>query len=1366
VGFSGTIPSTILDALPAHVALIDPKGIIVAVNESWRRLSSESGPGGSHLDVGSNYLGETAAEGGGLFVDVPHAAEGIRDVLAGRTPQYVTEYPLQQAAGPSWFRMMVTPLRQEAITGAVVMHIDISERKVAEERLFQLNRLYAVLGRINEAITRVREPSSLYERACQIAVEAGGMVMAWVGEIDPETRRIRPLAKAGMDDGYLERVRFSVDDQVNTAGPFGTSMREGRVDVCNDIGADPRMATVRDAALARGYRSAAAVPVKSDGAPVAAFMFYSEAVGFFQEPEIRLLTTLGEDISFALESMRAEQERQQAEESLRESEERYRLLFQKNPHPMWVYDLETLRFLAVNDAAVDQYGYSSEEFLAMTIRDIRPDEDREPLERIVATLKDKWRSDSTWRHLKKDGSLIEVEISSDALAFKGHNARLVLANDVTERRRAERRTAAFSELGRKLNSATTPVEAGRIVVQIADELIGWEAATFNLTNEDGSRMVSQLNIDTVDGLKRPCPPHYMNTPASPLARRTILEGAQLILRDPKLLPDIGGIPFGNVSRPSASLLFVPVRDGSRVLGVLSVQSYQPNAYDQQDLDTLQALADYCGGAMNRIQAEAAMRDSQADMAAAQRIAQMGNWSVELPAIRINWSDEVCAIHGVAPGTSPTLEEGFAYIVEGSRDLALRRFEACQRDGTPFDEHLQIINTQGTRLWVRVIGEAKRDADGKIRRVQGALQDVTARKQAEQDLKASEERFRLVSRATNDAIWDWDVATDQLWWNDGFEALFGYRREGVEPTSESRTKRIHPADLERVLSGFHEVVDEGADLWSDQYRFLRRDGSYAVVLDRGHVIRDPDGRPVRVVGGMTDLTERLQAEARIAEQAALIDEARDAFVVRDIHHRIQFWSKGAERLYGWTADEAIGRSSQELLDIDPVKFMESDRIVQRDGEWSGELRKTGRNGDRFIVDSRSTLLRDAHQQPRSILTIDTDITEKKRTQAHFLRAQRMESIGTLAGGIAHDLNNVLAPILMSLELLKEKLREREDEEILTTLQTSAQRGADLVRQVLTFARGIEGQRVEVDLSGLTREIQNIVRDTFPKSVELRLVRPAGLWNVTGDPTQLHQVLLNLCVNARDAMPNGGLLTVALENTVLDESYVGMNPGAKLGAHVCVRIADNGTGIPPAVRERIFEPFFTTKDLGKGTGLGLSTTLAIVKSHGGFINLYSEPGRGTIFKIYLPANTDQAGSGTADPIRPQFPRGKGELILVVDDEEGIRKVAQKTLERFGYRVVTAQHGADALSVYAKHHGDVAAVLTDMAMPIMDGPALIVALKTMNPGAKIIASSGLNSGGGVAKAMDAGVEHFIPKPYTAEVLLKTLASLFAPGRGVDPS
>jgi PAS domain S-box-containing protein len=380
----------------------------------------------------------------------------------------------------------------------------------------------------------------------------------------------------------------------------------------------------------------------------------------------------------------------------------------------------------------------------------------------------------------------------------------------------------------------------------------------------------------------------------------------------------------------------------------------------------------------------------------------------------------------------------------------------------------------------------------------------------------------------------------------------------------------------------------------------------------------------------------------------------------------------------------------------------------------------------------------------------DLTEPKKLEQQSHRAQRMESIGTLAGGIAHDLNNTLGPIIMSLDLLKMKFNDPASVELIEIISASAHRGADMVRQVLSFARGVEGRKMEVQIKHLIGEIEKIANDTFFKHIQVETSVDRELWTVLGDPTQLHQVVLNLCVNARDAMPNGGKLHITAENAALDAHYSGMNLDAKPGLYVLIRVEDNGAGMPPNIIEKIFDPFFTTKEIGKGTGLGLSTSLAIIKSHGGFLRVYSELGKGTKFHVYVPAQI-QPITHTDVEIAVELPRGHGELILVVDDEVSIRLITQQTLEAFGYRVLLATDGAEAVALYAGRGTEIAAVLTDMMMPVMDGPATILVLRRMNPALPIIAASGLTANGQSAAGL--GVQKFLPKPYTAETLLSAL-------------
>ena len=434
-----------------------------------------------------------------------------------------------------------------------------------------------------------------------------------------------------------------------------------------------------------------------------------------------------------------------------------------------------------------------------------------------------------------------------------------------------------------------------------------------------------------------------------------------------------------------------------------------------------------------------------------------------------------------------------------------------------------------------------------------------------------------------------------------------------------------------------------------------------------------------------------------------------------------------------------------------------------------MSQTAKDGKPLIVNSRWTLVRDDAGREKGVLVMSTDLTETKKLETQFLRAQRLESIGTLASGIAHDLNNILSPILMSVSLLRRTVTAPEGEKILGIIESSAERGAGIVKQVLTFARGVEGERGLLQPKHLVSEMSKILAQTFPKNIDIRAQFSPDLWVVTGDATQLHQVLLNLSVNARDAMgAAGGSLILSAENVDVDQHFARMNPGAQLGEHVVLGVADTGVGMSPETMDKIFDPFFTTKEVGKGTGLGLATVIGIVKSHGGFLTVQSEIGVGTSFRIFLPAIAKGAGEikETKEPREGAAADGTGELILVVDDEAPIREALVQTLQDHGYRAYTAEDGTDALALYSHCRGEFKLVLTDLAMAQMDGIALVHALRKMDPGVRVIVSSGHLLPEQAVTLEKLGVKHFLDKPYTAAKLLRTLRSALEEAPAASPS
>ncbi|MCS6793647.1 MAG: PAS domain S-box protein [Oscillatoriaceae bacterium SKYG93] len=590
-------------------------------------------------------------------------------------------------------------------------------------------------------------------------------------------------------------------------------------------------------------------------------------------------------------------------------------------------------------------------------------------------------------------------------------------------------------------------------------------------------------------------------------------------------------------------------------------------------------------------------------------------------------------------------------------------------------------------------------------------------------------------------------------SDNITERLGYKPEELLENSSFWLELVHPDDALYVGEEISRLMKQGHNLI--EYRFRHKDGSYRWICDQMKLIYNPAGEVEEIVGTIHDISERKIAQEQIREQAALLDIATDAIFVRDLENRILFWNKGAEKLYGWNGSEAIGKIFDELLESNKIininnkNWQEADKIVLEKGFWEGELCQVTKDGKEVIVSSRWNLVRDRTGKPKSILAVNTDITEKKQLEAQFLRAQRMESIGTLASGIAHDLNNILTPILGAVKLLEFELPAEKRRQLIEMIENNTLRGADLIKQVLSFAKGLEGQQTLVQIKHLIEEIKVIVRETFPKSIEFTTDIPSEILPIYGDPTQLHQILMNLCVNARDAMPDGGILTISARNIYIDSNYVSVNLDAKIGNYVVLSVSDTGKGIEPEILERIFEPFFTTKE-GKGTGLGLSTVRGIVKNHGGFIRVYSQVGKGSEFKVYLPA-AETTEIKTESEV--ELPCGGGDLILVVDDEATVREIAQVILQKYNYQVLTASDGMEALAVYAKHQDKIRAVLLDLMMPCLDGKNTICALRQINPNVKIIAVSGLSAKGVAAEAVSLGAINFLPKPYTTRELLKAL-------------
>jgi PAS domain S-box-containing protein len=724
---------------------------------------------------------------------------------------------------------------------------------------------------------------------------------------------------------------------------------------------------------------------------------------------------------------------------------------------------------------------------------------------------------------------------------------------------------------------------------------------------------------------------------------------------------------------------------------------------------------------------------------------------DLRSVIVDTNDAAVRMHGYGCREELIGKNAFDLIADSDQARAARSAQTTLDRGHSGIVEYRVKRKTGEEFDVELNSVLLRDERGNATGFVALTRDITERKQVEANLANAlhyaETIFEhspvgiLTCRASgevvsaNPALIRMSGGDKEQLLRQNFRNLASWRESGMQLVADHALASGSVATLEA-----HSVTTFGKDRWVS-CTFVPF--SY--------------GNEPFLLGMLTDVTEQRHAEERLREQAALLNAANDAICVRTLEHVVTYWNEGAERLYGYTRADALGRAVTDLVDRDRATFVAANAVLLERGSWAGEMKKTSKTGSESLAFCRWTLLRTHAGQPREILAIDTDITEKKQLEANFLRAQRMESVGALAGGIAHDLNNILAPILMTSSLLRETTNDVESLEMLATLEACAERGGNIIGQLLTFARGKPGARVPLPMRHLLGEMEKIVRETFPRNITVGLDVAEDLWPALGDATQVHQALMNLCVNARDAMPEGGTLVLAAANRTLDRSLPSTMPEARPGRYVCVSVSDTGTGIPPADVDRIFDPFFTTKEPGKGTGLGLAAVLGIVRGHDGFVRVESRLGAGTTFELNLPASPAARALPTVEPDALP-PRGQGELILVVDDEATIRSVVQGLLEKHGYRVLTANEGAQALALFAERRAEVSAVLTDMMMPGVDGLALVRAIRELDAGVPIVAMTGLGERASLEGLRDLDLSVVITKPFSRVELLAALREVFA--------
>ena len=633
-------------------------------------------------------------------------------------------------------------------------------------------------------------------------------------------------------------------------------------------------------------------------------------------------------------------------------------------------------------------------------------------------------------------------------------------------------------------------------------------------------------------------------------------------------------------------------------------------------------------------------------------------------------------------------------------------------------------------------------------VRGMALDITERLRSEKALRESHERFELATRATFNVIWDWNLKTNEFWRNENFRSLFGYEEDGAAASSRPPHELIHPDDLDRVQAGVQAALDSRLEFWADQYRFRRKDGSYATVDDRAIITRDSNGQATRMLGAMQDITERKRAEASLLLHSGALEAAANAIVITDRQGLIEWANQAFTAGTGYSMKEALGKRPGDLIRSgaqDAPFYADMWETILAGEVWRGELVNKRKDGSLYREEMTITPLKDVGGEVTHFVAVKQDITERKLLEERFLQAQKLEAVGRLAGGIAHDFNNMLGVILGYADIALGQVDSSQPiHKDLREIHKAAEHSAGLTRQLLAFARKETiapkvlnlNETVAGMLTMLTRLIGEDIQVTF---------RPAAtLWPVLMDPSQFDQILANLCVNSRDAIAGVGAITIATANCTIDAEDCAADTEAAPGDYVRLSVSDTGRGMDQETLAQIFEPFFTTKAVGEGTGLGLPMVYGAVKQNLGFLTVASRPGQGTVVEIFLPRHRGPAERERSTEARAPIVRGK-ETILVVEDESALLKLIARVLAAQGYVVIAASSPGEAIRMAREHGDEIHLLLTDVVMPEMNGRDLAKTLLSLYPRLRRLFMSGYTADViGQGGLLEEGV-HFLQKPFS---------------------
>jgi len=1031
----------------------------------------------------------------------------------------------------------------------------------------------------------------------------------------------------------------------------------------------------------------------------------------------------------------------------------FELLFSANPLPMYVCDVHSLEILEVNAAAVRSYGYSRDEFLHMRITDIRPAEDIPRLLKFIDSPGVSIANRGCWRHRRKNGEAFPVEVTSQRIRFGGHDAVLCAALDISERRAAEEKVAKHTayiqglsennplavvalDLERRVQMCNPAFE--RLFGYCSEELRGKVLDSFIAPPDRQAEMLGLVERVFHGEVVRAC------------SKRRRRDGSLVDVR-------IIAVPLVVSGKPAGA--FGMYEDITEQCRAEEAQRRAERKYERMFDSAIEGFFEATPEgrflAVNPAMARIAGYRSSADM--------------------------IRAFHDLGKQL---------YADEDERKEILRRLE---QDGVLEGYECRIVRKDGSTIWVSLNARALRDGTGGIVGHDGTAEDITSRKRAELERQVTTDIVRAVNLTDNldDLLRRIHSAlTEVLDADNCFVALhdpatgmfhFPFFMDKFDPPPPAqrmdrsctayvfrngRAASIPQQEFARLAeSGEVELVGTPSASWLGVPLQTPSSTIGVLVVQNYHRENAYDERDLQFlssVGGQIALAiERKRSEERVRES-----EARLRVLVEQLPAVL--WT--VDRNFRFTSALGLGLAQLGLKPNEIVGLSLKDYFGTADPSFapiSAHRRAIAGERVAFSLEWKDNSyachvepLRDSTGHVHGAICMSLDVTDRRKLEEQFRQAQKMEAVGRLAGGIAHDFNNLLMVIQGYADLLSERLPAGESlRRNAEQIQAAAQRAAALTRQLLAFSRKQILAPKVLNVNSVVAEMEKMLRRVIGEDIELQTVSTDDLWLVKADRSQIEQVVMNLAVNARDAMPHGGRLTIETANVEFDSAVSKAAAAIAPGKYVMLAVTDNGVGMDEKTKAHIFEPFFTTKEKGKGTGLGLATVYGVVKQSGGYVWVYSEPGQGTTFKIYLPRIAEEVPIGGQDAVPDVRPMPKGsEVILLVEDEAGVRELAREYLEMSNYTVLVAADGHTALELAAMHAGPIHLLMTDVVMPGIGGRELADRMTRLRPEIKVLYMSGYTEQAVSQQGILGDDAVLLQKPFTLATLASKLSEIFA--------